>query len=73
MTQIRSRADAKVGDWLEASGIPGKPVRRGQIVEVLGRPGHERYRVRWDDGHESIVAPAAGVARIEPAKQQTAT
>jgi Domain of unknown function (DUF1918) len=27
-----------------------------------------RYRVRWEDGHESIVAPAAGAARIEPKK-----
>ena len=71
MTQIRSRADAKVGDWLEASGIPGKPVRRGQIVEVLGRPGHERYRVRWDERHESIVVPADGVNVIPEGEAQT--
>jgi hypothetical protein len=25
-------------------------------------------RVRWEDGHESIVTPAAGAARIEPKK-----
>jgi Domain of unknown function (DUF1918) len=61
MTQIRNRADAHAGDWLEASGIHGQPVRRGQIVEVLGESGHERYRVRWDDRHESIVFPADGV------------
>ena len=35
------------------------------IVEVLGRPGHEHYQVRWDEQHESIVFPADGV-RIIP-------
>lgn len=52
---------AHVGDWLEARGLPGLPSRRGQIVEVLGRAGHEHFRVRWDERHESIVYPADGV------------
>jgi Domain of unknown function (DUF1918) len=54
-------ADARVGDWIEAHGIHGEPARRGQIVEVLGGPGHEHFRVRWDEHHESIVYPADGV------------
>jgi hypothetical protein len=62
-----SRIDAHAGDWLEAHGIPGKPPRRGEILEVLGRPGHERYRVRWDEKHESIVYPADGVSVVHPA------
>ena len=37
------------------------PARRGQIVEILGGPGHEHYKVRWDEAHESIVFPADGV------------
>ncbi len=32
----------------------GEPAREGLILEVLGTPGHERYRVRWDEEHESI-------------------
>jgi hypothetical protein len=41
-----------------------QPARRGVIEEVLDEdPG--RYRVRWEDGHESIVAPEAGAAVIE--------
>ncbi len=40
----------------------------GVIEEVL-KQQPPRYRVRWEDGHESIVAPAAGAARIEPKKQ----
>ena len=41
-----------------------QPPRRGVIEEVL-REDPARYRVRWDDGHETIFAPASGVARIE--------
>jgi hypothetical protein len=64
VTAMHSRVEARVGDWLEARGIHGEPARRGQIVEVLGQPGHERYRVRWDEQHESIVFPADGVTVV---------
>ena len=44
-----------------------QPARAGTIEEVLqAQPA--RFRVRWEDGHESIVSPAAGAARIEPRK-----
>ena len=33
--------------------------RTGVIEEVL-REAPPRYRIRWDDGHESIYSPAAG-------------
>jgi hypothetical protein len=55
---------AQAGDWLEARGIHGAPARRGQIVELLGGPGHEHFQVRWDEDHESIVFPADGVRVI---------
>lgn len=42
----------------------GRPTRRGQIVELLGRDQDERYRVRWDEKHESILYPADGVVII---------
>ena len=64
MTKVNSTDDAHVGDWIEARGVHGEPARRGEIVEVLGRPGHEHYRVRWDEQHESIVYPADGVVVI---------
>ena len=41
---------------------------RGQIIEVLGRGRHSRYRVRWDERHESIVYPADGVLVIPKAQ-----
>jgi hypothetical protein len=50
-----------VGDWIEARGLYGQPSRRGQIIELLGRDRHERYRVRWDEKHESVLYPSDGV------------
>lgn len=55
---------AHVGDWVQARGIHGETAREGEIVEVLGRPGHERFRVRWDEQHESILFPADGVTIV---------
>jgi hypothetical protein len=44
-----------------------QPQRKGVIEEVL-QEEPPRFRVRWDDGHESIFAPAGGAARIEAQK-----
>jgi hypothetical protein len=55
---------AHAGDLLETRGIHGEPTRRGEILEILGEPGHEHYRVRWDEQHESFVYPADGVQVI---------
>ena len=55
-----------VGDWLEAAGLPGRPPRPGQVIEVLGREGHEHYRVRWDEKHESLFYPTEGVHIVHP-------
>lgn len=35
----------------------GEGKRIGEILEVLGAAGSEHYRVRWDDGRESIYFP----------------
>ena len=47
------------------------PARTGVIEEVL-QEEPARYQVRWQDGHTSIFAPAAGVARIEQKKRPRA-
>jgi hypothetical protein len=39
-----------------------RPARAGVIEEVVGRDP-PRYRIRWDDGHESVYTPAAGALR----------
>jgi hypothetical protein len=38
--------------------------RAGTIEEVI-RESPPRYRIRWDDGHESIYTPAAGALHAE--------
>jgi Domain of unknown function (DUF1918) len=57
----------KAGDWIEVVSPGGGPARRGQILEVLGGPHHEHYRVQWMDAHESIHYPSDGT-RFLPAK-----
>jgi hypothetical protein len=61
------RADP--GDWVvvHAHALGGRP-RNGLILEVIGPPGHERYRVRWDEEHESIFYPGpdATIAKEAP-------
>ena len=59
-------ADARAGDWLEVDAVGGGPRRRGQIVEVLGVPGHRHFKVRWDEQHESIHFPAQGTHVLDP-------
>lgn len=44
----------------------GRSAREGEIVEVLGSGEAIHYRVRWDDGHESILLPGAGSMSIVP-------
>lgn len=58
------RTAARAGDLIECRGVHGQAPRRGQIIEVLGQEGHEHFRVRWDEKHESIVYPADGVIVI---------
>jgi len=59
---------ARPGDWIEADTPGGGPAHRGMIVEVLGHDGHEHYRVRWDEQHESIFYPADGARVIRTRK-----
>jgi Domain of unknown function (DUF1918) len=40
-----------------------RPARRGVVKEVLHGDPHPRYRILWDDGHETIYTPAAGALR----------
>jgi len=61
MSTESAETNARPGDGIETRGVHGQAPRRGEIIEVLGREGHEHYRVRWDEQHESIVYPADGV------------
>ena len=64
---------ANVGDRIVVeSEKVGTPARSGEILEVIEAPAAIRYRVRWEDGHESTVWPHAGSARIVPRKPAAA-
>lgn len=48
---------------LEAEAV-GRAARHGVVTEVV-RADPPRYRVRWDDGHETLYTPSAGALRRE--------
>lgn len=49
---------ASVGDLLVVHGrVVGNSNRQVEIVQVLGPDGAPPYRVRAEDGHETIMMP----------------
>jgi Domain of unknown function (DUF1918) len=58
---------AKAGDRIEIeSETVGTPTREGEILEVMQGELSVRYRIRWQDGHETVFTPSGGTARIIP-------
>jgi len=58
---------AKVRDHIVVeSEHVGAPTREGKVLEVLKGEVGVRYRVRWEDGHESVFTPSAGSVRVIP-------
>ncbi len=56
-----------VGDRIVVeSETVGTPTREGEILEVMQGEVGFRYRVRWEDGHESVFTPSAGSVQIVP-------
>ena len=46
--------------------------RSGVIEEVLREDPSPRYRVRWDDGRETIYTPASGALRVQKRRKAPA-
>jgi Domain of unknown function (DUF1918) len=63
--------ELKAGDRVVVeSESTERPPRTGVIREVVREAPSARYRIGWDDGHDSIYTPAAGaLRRAEPAKK----
>lgn len=58
---------AEAGDLIEiTSHLVGDAPRNAEILEVLGKHGHEHYHVRWEDSHESIYFPADDAVITRP-------
>ena len=50
--------EAHVGDRLLVHGrTVGQHDRQAEVIEVLGPEGTPPYRVRYEDGHEALMAP----------------
>ncbi len=63
---------AKTGDTITIPGHRvGEHERAGEILEVLGEVGHEHYRVRWEDGRETVFYPSSGDAVVRPAARRS--
>lgn len=64
-----SKPVARPGDRIVVeSERVGQPAREGEILEIVDSAVGPSYEVRWEDGHTSSFRPAAGSARIIPAK-----
>jgi Domain of unknown function (DUF1918) len=62
---------AHVGDRIVVeSEKVAQPARAGVIEEVLQQQP-TRIRVKWDDGHTSILTPTDGAARITSPRKRT--
>jgi hypothetical protein len=73
MAQTENGLRGRVGDLVVVDGRRvGQGRRIGEILEVLGEPGHEHYRVRWGDEHESVFYPSSD-ATIQHAKPRKKT
>jgi len=42
----------------------GSPPREGEVLKVIHGEVSVSYQVKWADGHETLISPVAGTARI---------
>jgi len=60
----------QVGDIVETGRRRvGETSRGGEVLEVLDGDDRPHYRVRWQDGHESILYPGEGVTFRHPSRK----
>jgi len=58
-------AKARKGDLiLIDSAQVGSPPREGEVLSIIHGEKSVSYRVKWADGHETLIAPAAGSVTI---------
>lgn len=60
MAETKEAFRGRRGDLVIVEGHKvGDSRRLGEILEVLGEPGREHYRVRWEDGRETVFYPSS--------------
>ena len=56
---------ARPGDLIVIdSAQVGSPAREGEVLQVIYGEVSVSYRVRWADGHQTLISPMSGTARI---------
>ena len=74
MTKSVHGKPPEAGDEIVITGhAVGDSPRTAVILEVLGESEHQRFRVRWEDGHESIFFPGEDAIVHRPAKRRAKT
>ena len=64
---------AAVGDRITVHGLHvGDATRCGEVLEVKGAGGKPPNVVRWDDGHQGVFGPGAGVIDSPPSPARRA-
>jgi hypothetical protein len=59
--------EAQVGDRIVVEGAKvGQPSRQGEVLDVVKSAEVTYYRVRWQDGQETVFFPSSD-AHVEPA------
>lgn len=68
----RSTMSAQPGDFIVIdSPRVGSLPREGEVLEVIQGEVSVSYRVLWADGHQTLIEPTSGTARIVPASERT--
>jgi hypothetical protein len=63
---------AQPGDFiLIDSPQVGSLPREGEVLEVIQGEVSVSYRVQWADGHQTLIEPTVGTARILRASERT--
>jgi hypothetical protein len=71
MTKTVQGKPVRAGDEIVVMGHSvGSAQRTAVVLEVLGDPGKERFRVRWQDGRESIFFPGDDAVVSRPASRR---
>jgi hypothetical protein len=65
----RRTMSARPGDRIVIdSPQVGSLPREGEVLQVIQGQVSVSYRVRWADGHQTLIAPTLGAAHIVPAE-----
>ena len=59
-----------VGDRIVVESERVSQPRRSGVIEEVVREDPLRVRVRWDDGHESVLSPSSGAAVVAAPQRQ---